>query len=67
MNKTIFFIILTGFIGVAGMGALSTEFELIPQDLLVIDRDDVDACSCIDAVTGAPVACVPPKPSAMCP
>ena len=67
MNKILFFIILTGFISIAGIGALSTEFELIPQDLAVFERDNVVRCTCIDAVTGASVACNPPIPSAMCP
>jgi hypothetical protein len=67
MNKILFFIILTGFISIASIGALSTEFDLIPQDLVVLERDKVVACTCIDAVTGAGVACDPPIPSAMCP
>ena len=66
MNKIIFFIILTGLISITGVGALQTEFTLIPQDLRVFERDTVVACTCYDSL-GNPVTCVPDMPSVMCP
>ena len=66
MNKILFFIILTGLISLAGVGALQTEFTLIPQDLKVFERDTVVACTCYDS-SGNIITCVPPMPSVMCP
>ena len=66
MNKILFFIILTGFISLAGVGALLTEFDLIAQDLKVFERDTVVACTCYDS-SGTIVTCVPDMPSVMCP
>ena len=66
MNKILFFIILTGFISIAGVGTLLTEFDLIAQDLVVIEYDDVVACTCYDSL-GNIITCVPPMPSVMCP
>lgn len=66
MNKILFFIILAGFISIAGIGALSTEFDIIAQDLGIFERDTVVACTCYDSL-GNIITCVPPKPSVMCP
>ena len=66
MNKIIFFIILTGLISITGVGALQTEFTLIPQDLRVFERDTVVACTCYDS-SGNIITCAPPMPSVMCP